>query len=116
MKRMGIMLALAMLAGCAGGNKSSDSGAAIVSNQPYFEVKDEQGRIWVVGSVESLSKAKQGQLPETHVTKLGYGPNQETVNFESTTPELEQRLVTQYAAEHPTAGQTATTEPAAEGK
>jgi hypothetical protein len=60
-----------------------------------------RGRIYVVGSTGAGPKATAGELPETTVTKIGYGPNGETVVFEADNEHIEKALMAEYDRRHP---------------
>jgi len=47
-----------------------------------YEEVTYKGRIYVVGTAGAASKVKNGELPERSITKIGWGPNRETVIFE----------------------------------
>ncbi len=67
----------------------------------YIEVPVD-GRIWVVGSQSSAEALAAGQKPPLHLSRIGYGPNRETVLFEANKDgNLEQWLLAEYEKRHP---------------
>ena len=77
------------------------AGERSVTKASYHEVEHD-GRIYVVGSAEAAQKIKAGQHPSATVTKIGYGPNGETVVFEGGKDHdvLEGKLLAEYDARH----------------
>jgi hypothetical protein len=77
---------------------TSTTGAA--SPTGYYYEKEVDGRIYVVGSKEAAQKLDKGDHPTVAVTKIGYGPDRETVVFEADKSEVEKRLMAEYNRRH----------------
>jgi hypothetical protein len=78
--------------------KPADKAAAPIE---YHEVSA-KGRLYVLGSKASADKAKAGQLPVIATTKVGHGPNGETVVFEADAKsDLDKKLMVEYEKKHP---------------
>jgi ABC-type Fe3+-hydroxamate transport system substrate-binding protein len=67
----------------------------------YHEIVHD-GRIYVLGSKSSAEALAAGQKPVLHVSRIGYGPNRETVIFEANKDgNLEKWLMAEYLERHP---------------
>ncbi|HEV7298115.1 MAG TPA: hypothetical protein VGN72_02040 [Tepidisphaeraceae bacterium] len=114
MKRELLVLGGLMLATIAGGCEglgSYDGKAAVERNKRqtakvgapavgYHEVTHE-GRIYVVSSDKVAADVRKGMHPPTTITKVGMGPNRETVIFEANKFYVEDELQAEYAKRHP---------------
>lgn len=121
MKHISLLLTLAIFgAGCSNDHSVSGPTPGTVPAQPasqpavaataapatapggivYSELPI-KGRIYVFGSTESAQKAGAGVLPEVTVTKIGYGPNGETVVFEADKAHIENQLQADFDQRHP---------------
>ena len=107
----GIATLMAVLVLASGGCNSSDSArsndemsgsasAATATPAGYYYEKELDGRIYVVGSKEAAEKLDKGDHPTVAVTKIGYGPNRQTVVFEADKEEVEKRLMEEYNRRH----------------
>ena len=114
MKRELLVLGGLMLATIAGGCEglgSYDGNAAVERTKrqtakigaptvTYQEVPHE-GRIYVVSSDKAAAEVRKGMHPPTSVTKIGMGPNRETVIFEANKFYVEDELQAEWAKRHP---------------
>ena len=66
----------------------------------YQEVPHE-GRIYVVSSEKAAADVRKGNHPPTSVTKIGMGPNRETVVFEASKFFVEDDLQAEWNKRHP---------------
>jgi hypothetical protein len=86
-----------MLVGCA----STGSTASVPQGEMYEVKSEKNGRIYVLGSSPSyVNFVKAKREPGTTLTKVGFGPNGETVVFEADKEGMENRLVAQYSAKY----------------
>lgn len=84
--------------GCKNAEKAAGPARVPASSADYNEV-EKDGRIYVLGSTDSLDKFKStGEMPSPlTVTLIGAGPNNETVIIESEKdPALEVRLKKEF--------------------
>lgn len=65
----------------------------------YQEVAYE-GRIYVLSTTKAADDVKKGVLPPIAVTKIGAGPNRETVVFEAGKTYVEDALIAQWNIRH----------------
>src|SRR5688572_553426 len=112
MKRLIIALTAAILAvGCSSDEKpaaetkpktaSTESKTTTAAPLEYAEVSA-KGRIYVLGSKAPADKAKAGSLPTLATTKVGYGPNGQTVVFEADAKgDIDKKLMAEYDKRHP---------------
>ena len=116
MKRAAILTAAGLLVwGCSHSHESNDSpkmsdapAKAMTMDYPshegepagmYYETRRD-GKTYVTGYVKTASIIREGQVPPYMIEKTNYGPDNDTVYFESDGKGLEQRLMKDYAAQH----------------
>ena len=113
MKRWATLLsAMIMFCGCSQDEqaKPAPKAAAVTTAKPaeakaaasksYYEM-NKDGRTYVFGNIPSMQRISRGEQVANLVVKEGYGPNGETVAFESDGAGLETRLMEDYTKQHP---------------
>ena len=79
---------------------SAENKSSTATPMEYTEVPA-KGRIYVLGTKASADKAKAGSLPTLATTKVGYGPNGETVVFEADAKtDIDKKLIAEYDKRH----------------
>src|SRR5258705_6383936 len=100
----GVLLCVA-LAACAGGcMRSHDTSLSDSATDPkrgdlngYYE-QNHEGAVYVVGSIQSLDKLRDGKPPKT--TAGGFSSLGQTVLFETDNTGLTERLMAEYEKRH----------------
>src|SRR5688572_31016947 len=83
--------------------EASNSGALFTGFAPQLIEKlgGPNPRVRTIAHQASADKARAGQLPVIAMTKVGHGPNGETVVFETDAKgDLDKKLMTEYERKH----------------
>jgi hypothetical protein len=100
-----VLLGVAMAAQLAGCTRSSESSSVSAKDSDplrgdqlgYYELLHE-GTVYVVGSIQSFDKLRNGQIPQT--TSGGFSSRGQAVLFETDNAGLSNRLKGEYARRH----------------
>lgn len=94
------LLGAALSVGCANDKMPSDSVATASTMTAYHEVQGADGRLYVVSDPALIDDARKGKLGGEVVTKIGYGPNGQTVKFQASKDGIEKRLMAEFDRRH----------------
>jgi len=93
---------VALLFACLASITSITNGCKNLDPGGYYAEEERDGRVYVLGTEDGHARfAASGEIPYAH-TRIGSGPNGETLVFEvdKEGDELRDRLVRHYGAKH----------------